>query len=262
MSATPLFELKGVDFDYRPDRPVLRGVDLEIHAGEFVSLIGPNGVGKSTLLSLLAGVRQPTRGSLRINDKESRAYRRKELARHIAVLPQVESVSFSFTVEQMVMMGRTPHLAGPLGLETSTDRGHVSSALDVVGIGHLRHEIVAQLSGGERQMVLLARAIAQHTEVLLLDEPTSALDLAHRQEVMRVVKRRNEECGLTVVMAAHDLNLAARYSERMILMSGQGIAADGPPTEVMREDLLREVFGAEIWLSQGPDGSPMVGLEK
>jgi len=249
-------------FAYRPDRPVLSGLRLDVIPGSFLGIVGPNGAGKSTLLHLLSGALRPDRGRVLLDGRPLSAWRRRDAARRIAVVPQSEPSSFSWRVRDMVMMGRTPWIDGVWTAESLGDQRAVDRALEAVGIAHLADRGLDEISGGERQMVLVARALAQEPSVLLLDEPTASLDLAHRQRVMRLISGLNAEEGLTVIAVTHDLNLAALYCGRIAVLAEGRIAAEGTPVEIMQSDLLAEVYGAGLWSGTSPDGAPIVGLTR
>ena len=227
-----------------------------------LGIIGPNGAGKSTLFKLMTGLLKPQSGGIRLKDKALGEWPRREIARQVAVVPQGEEGSFPFTVEELVLMGRSPHLRGMLALESEEDRQIAAEALETVGLSEFASHPVESLSGGERQLALVARAIAQQTPAMLLDEPTASLDLAHQQQIMRVIARLNRERGLTVVVVAHDLNLTARYCNRLAVLHEGRIAAEGAPAEVLNEELLRRVYGADIWMATAPDGAAVVGVSR
>jgi len=238
--------------------PVLDGVTLAVREGEVLGIVGPNGAGKSTLLGLMSGVLRPASGSVRLGDREVSAMPRRDVARRVAVVPQSEVAAFPFAVEDAVMMGRTPHLRGALALEGEADRAAVRAAMETAGIAHLAGRAATELSGGERQLVLLARAVAQDAPIWLMDEPTASLDLAHQQAVLRLIARENRERGRTIVLVAHDLNLAAAACERIAVLAQGRVVAEGAPAEVVTEDAIRRVWGADVWVGAGPEGRPTV----
>jgi len=215
---------------------VLDGIDLAIPAGQRVALVGPNGSGKTTLLRTLAGIVRPVAGGVRPAD----GMRRHEIARVISFLPQEEYWEFPFTVAELVHCGRYVHAAGLFGA-TTEDHAAVDTAIAAVGLAEMRERPVTELSGGERRRAVLARALAQRAPVLLLDEPTTALDLEHRQAILGVLADRQG----TVVFATHELDVAAAHAERVLVMDGGRLAADGAPEEVITDALLREVFRVE-----------------
>jgi len=231
-------------------QPVLREVSLTLRLGERVGLIGPNGSGKTTLLRLLSGVLPPSQGEVSLDGLALRRLSRQEIARRIAVVPQELLVPFAFTVQEMVAMGRLPHAArgwkALLRGENKDDRRAVEAALLATGTVDLADRLFNELSGGERQRVMIALALAQEPEVLLLDEPTVHLDLAHQVEVLELIARLNVEHGLTVLAVLHDLNLAALYFPRLVLLERGQIVGEGEPAQVLSEETIARVFGAAV----------------
>lgn len=237
--------LDGVSFAYRGGTaPVVRDIKLHVAAGEMLGLIGPNGAGKSTLLRLATGLLKPATGTIRIHDEDMRALSREEIARRIAVVPQDFSVQFAYTVRQIVELGRMPHL-GAWGTLTAADRRSVDHALATTDTLALANHVFQELSGGERQRVLLALALAQDAPIVLLDEPTAHLDIKHQIEALELLRHLNAERGLTVVAILHDLNLAARYFDRLALLQ-RTIVADGPPAHVLDAALLSRVYETKV----------------
>jgi iron complex transport system ATP-binding protein len=231
-------------------RPVLDAVSLEIGTGERLALVGPNGAGKSTLLRVATGLLRPTVGDVRLRGDDVARLDRREVARRLAVVPQQASVPFATTVEEVVGLGRLPH-EDPFRGPRAGDRAAVAAAIDRVGVGHLLGRDARELSLGERQLVLIALAVAQDAPVLLLDEPTVHLDLRHQVETMELLVDLNERDGTTIVAVLHDLRLAAHFFPRIALLDGGRLVADGAPGDVLVPDRIREVFGvnpALVWL--------------
>jgi iron complex transport system ATP-binding protein len=251
-----LLEGRDLAFAYG-GRPVLRGVDFSLAPGELVAIVGPNGAGKSTLLHVLLGVLQPDAGSVHASGQPLRELDRGEIARRIAFVPQEARADFDFTVGELVAMGRTPYL-GRFQPERSTDVEAVRHALEVTGTGQFAERLVSELSFGERQRVHVARAIAQTTDVLLLDEPTSNLDVAHQLDIMGLLRELTLR-GKAAAVALHDLSLAARFADRVVVLSGGRIVANGRPGEVITEALLEEHFLIRARVHRGePDGVVVV----
>jgi len=230
---------------------VLHNVNLSIKAGEMVGLLGPNGSGKTTLIKLASGVLKPKQGEIKLDGSSLRQLSRKFIARSVAVVPQHFNIPFAFTTAEVVMLGRTPFLKAFVE-GSEVDRQFVANALELVSISELRERRFDELSGGERQKVVLAMALAQQPKLLLLDEPTLHLDITHQVEILELVRRLNVERGLTVIAAIHDLNLAALYFDRLILLKEGRVSADGPPAQVLTEDRIREVFSASVRVEPHP----------
>jgi iron complex transport system ATP-binding protein len=233
-------------------RPVLDGVSFEIPAGDFFIVIGPNGSGKTTLLKTMTGLLS-ARGEVRLLGRPLNHYARRELARRLAFVPQLITEELPFTVQEVVLMGRTPHM-GLLGLEGPEDIAQTQAAMRFTGVDHLAHRKLNALSGGERQRVFIARAICQEPEIILLDEPTAALDLAHQARLMDLMERFKNERGVTVVMVSHDVNLAAMYADRLLLLKAGRIQALGPPGEVLTYDRIEETYGCRVLVDESPLG--------
>jgi len=230
---------------------VLENVSLSVAAGEMVGLIGPNGSGKTTLVKLASGVLKPGRGEVSLDGTSLSRLNRRSVARAVAVVPQRFHIAFAFTVIDIVMLGRIPFLKA-FAEEREADKQSVSNALALVGIDGLRERRFDELSGGERQKVILAMALAQQPELLLLDEPTTHLDIARQVEILELVRSLNRERGLTVVAAMHDLNLASLYFDRLVLLKEGKVAADGVPHQVLTQARIKEVFSASVGVESHP----------
>ena len=225
-------------------RVVVRDVDLDVPSGQWVGLIGPNGAGKTTLLRAVAGL-VPYEGTVTLHGIPADELSRRDRARELAVVPQDPSTPPWMTVAEYVLLGRTPHL-GPLAKEGARDREAAARALarlDLLGFVERR---LGTLSGGEKQRVVVARALAQEAAIVLLDEPTAALDIGHQQQALDLLDGLRAESGLTLVAAMHDLTLAAQYADRMLLLDGGRVVADGAPTEVLTAAVIARHYGAAI----------------
>ena len=209
-------------------RPVLQGVGIDVAPGEFLGVVGPNGCGKTTLLRVISGVLQATKGDVRIGGTCLREIGRQRLARTMACLLQDISLDLAFTVREVVLMGRAPHLPR-LGGETRRDFEVGAEAMRLCDVERLAERSVTELSGGERQRVLIAMCLAQEPKVLLLDEPTSHLDIGHQLSLLDLIARLNRETGLTVIAVLHDLNLAAEYCQRLLVLDQGRAVAVGTP---------------------------------
>jgi iron complex transport system ATP-binding protein len=241
------------------DRVVLRGVDLAIAPGERLALIGPNGAGKSTLLRALAGLVPVRSGRVTLDGDPVGALSRDAIARRLAAVPGQAILPFSTRVEEVVVLGRLPHedrLRGP----GPADRAAVDAAITRVGIDRLRGRDARELSLGERQLVLVALAVAQAAPLLVLDEPTVHLDLRHQVGVMELLADLNERDGTTVVAVLHDLALARHFFPRLALLDGGRVVADGPPDEVLTRERVRSVFGVDATFAGGAPG-PAPGVD-
>ncbi len=238
-------------------RPVLRGLDLAVPTGSFVSVLGPNGCGKSTLLRLVRGLLAPDRGEVLLDGAPVRGLDRRAVARRLAVVPQAPSVPFPYPVRELVAMGRFARSTGLGGLSRA-DRAAVERALALTDTLDLADRRVTELSGGEVQRVVLARALAQESPLLVLDEATSHLDVQHRLEVAELLLRLNRDEARTIVQVTHDLDLAGELSDRVLLLSGAGEpVAVGAPDEVFTPDALRCAFGVPIHVDPNPfSGAP------
>jgi len=239
-------EIRGLGFAYGR-REVLRGLDLTIRPGEVVGLLGPNGSGKSTLGKILSGILHPYTGSVRLDQEELTRLPPKELARRIAVVPQEPVFSFPFTALEVVLMGRHPHLSG-LAFESERDRAMAEEALERCGAGEFADRPVQELSAGERQRVVFARALAQAPGCLLLDEPASFMDIRYQVELYDRVRRLADEQGAGVLSILHDLNLAAEYCDRIYLMKEGSILASGPTAEVFTYANLTATFDTDLYV--------------
>ena len=251
--------LEGEDLGFAYGRhAVLDHVAVHAAAAEWVGIIGPNGCGKTTLVRLLSGVATPRAGVVRLGGRPLATIRRRELARRVAVLPQDPWLDFPFTALEVVLMGRAPHLPA-LGFPGVRDIRLAREALACLEVGDLECRPLGHLSGGERQRVLLARALAQEPQVLLLDEPTTHLDLRHQAGICDIVRALQRERGLTVIAVLHDLNLAAVYCDRLVLLAAGRVVREGVPADVLTADTLSAAYGARVHVGLNTaTGTPVV----
>ena len=243
MPETPLFQINKVSFSYG-NGPVLDAIDLDIPGGCFFGILGPNGSGKTTLLDILAGIKQPDSGQVFFNGRELSSLARPGLARELSLVPQEFLIHFPFTVEEVALMGRHPHIAR-FAAPGQQDLEAVQEALAALALEHLAHKQVTELSGGEKQRTVLARAWAQNAPVTLLDEPTSNLDINHTLSVLGALKERVRSLGHSVVVILHDLNLAAAFCDQVALLQNGKVRFSGPCREALTGDTIQEVFGVK-----------------
>ena len=222
--------------------PILRGVSFRATAGESISLIGPNGAGKSTLLRCLLGLQTGCTGDIRLNGRTASDYTVHERARLVSYVPQLHEVDFPLSVGDFVMMGRYPHLK-PLTPPSAADHTAVEQALETTGTACFRNRKLSTLSGGERQKVYIAAALAQSTPLILLEEPAAFLDYHHQADIMALLHRINAESGTTVLAVNHDLNSAVRWSGRLIALKAGEVSFDGPPEQLMNPEALEALYG-------------------
>ncbi len=238
-----LFELQDISFAYG-SKEVLSGISVSLPKGKFYGLLGPNGSGKTTLLDLLIANRVPELGSIAFKGKQLADFSRRELARELSLVPQDFIIGFDYTVLDVVLMGRHPYIPR-FGSPSSEDLTIAEQAMDAIGIAGFAERYVTELSGGEKQRVVVARALAQQTPVLILDEATSNLDISHTLEIFQVMRRRVSEQGHTVIGAIHDLNLAAAYCDEILFLKEGGLFCQGLTKDVMNSENIELVFGVE-----------------
>ena len=224
-------------------RSILYGVSFEVAQGAFCALLGPNGSGKSTLIKALAGVHRPQSGTVTVEGRSTAELGRRELAKVVGYVPQAGDAPFDLSVRDAVMIGRTPHFGMT---PRARDRAAVEDAIARMGLDDIADRSMSELSGGQAQRALIARALAQDTRVLLLDEPTSALDLRYQIETMQLVRRITREEGISALIAIHDLNHAARYCDQVIVLRGGHIVSDGAPANALEAPTLRDVYEVDV----------------
>lgn len=239
-------------------QPVLREVTFDLCTGDFVGVIGPNGCGKSTLIRALTGILKPAAGQVRLKGRNIGVLSRREVARQVAVIPQDTALLFEFSVLEMVLMGRTPHLRR-LQRSGQRDLDLAEEALRQTDMRHLKDRKVTELSGGERQRAVIARALAQQPPLLLLDEPDSHLDIGHQIEIFGLLQDLNRTRNLTLLCVSHDLNLASTYCRRLMLMQAGRLVATGPPEEIITPEHIRAVYGVNAVVQPSPvNGAPQI----
>lgn len=234
-------------------RPAFEGVGFSVQTGEFVGLVGPNGAGKSTLLKAISGALRPMAGRVTIFGKDLAAYRARELSQRMALLPQLAPDDTAFKVEEVVAFGRHPYQHGWGWGDAAADRRVVLDAMQATGVEAWRDRRMGTLSGGEQQRVRLAQALAQDPEILLLDEPTAWADFGYQLELLRLVARLASERKLAVLAVLHDLNQAAQFCSRLLLLHHGRLMADGPPAETLTEDAIARAYGVPVHIRYHPE---------
>lgn len=247
------------DFSFRlAKKEILRGVTFSVRAGEYLTIIGPNGAGKTTLLKCLDRIFTGGSGRIDVFGRPLASYSQKELARRISYVPQADGRALPFSVEQFVLMGRYPYLS-PFSTVGKDDWQAVHAAMDETGTRPLARRLLRTLSGGERQKVYIAAALAQGAEVLLLDEPTTFLDYRHQAEIREVLARANRRSGVTIVAVTHDVNSAALESDRIVALRDGTVVFSGLPQEAMKADVLEQIYGTRLLLVDHPvTGLPLI----
>jgi iron complex transport system ATP-binding protein len=257
MPHPPAIAINNLSFAFGAD-PVLKTVNLSFEPGKFYAVLGPNGSGKTTLLRNIAGAVAVRPGVIWVNDTDLTKLSSSSLARQLAVVPQNTVIDFDFSVFDIVLMGRTPYLPR-FAAEGEADLALAQHAMELTDTWQLRERSINQLSGGERQRVIVARAIAQQTGIIALDEPVSHLDLQHQIALLKQLKELNRTQRITVLVVLHDLNLAATFSDRLILMHQGRVDCQGSPAEILQPEIIKRVYGVEVDLIQAPgDGRPYV----
>jgi iron complex transport system ATP-binding protein len=245
----PALRTESLTFAYK-DKPVLDNVSLSVEHGEMVGILGPNGSGKTTLLKIFSAVLTGT-GEVKVNGRRIETYGKRELSRLFAVVPQESQVLFPYTVAEIVLMGRASYHS-PLALEGERDIEVARASMELTDCLSFAERYLHELSGGEKQRVIIARALAQEPEILLLDEPSAFLDLKHQVQIFELMRRLNRERGLTIVAALHDLNLAALFFPRLVILRGGIVYRDGSPKDILTEETIEEIYGIKVRVEQDP----------
>ena len=241
-----VMEIRGIRFSYGRQE-VLKGVDMDFYHGTFYGILGPNGCGKSTLLKNLYGYLRPSGGSITLGGSSLAQMKPRERARKIAYVPQDSYIGFDFTVFDVIAMGRNPHHS-PLDSLGRHDMEMIETAMEETGTQHLRDKSVNELSGGEKQRTLLARAFAQDSDIILMDEPVSMLDINHQIEIMDLARSMADDKLKTIICVLHDLNLAAQYAQHIFLMKDGTVIRAGIPDVILDADIIRETYGATVYI--------------
>ncbi|MEI7903868.1 MAG: ABC transporter ATP-binding protein [Candidatus Firestonebacteria bacterium] len=250
MTAIAALEAKNIIHRY-DEKEVLKNISFSVPEKGFIGIIGPNGSGKSTLIKILSRGVRPSGGEVFFRGRNIFRLNTKFVASRIAIVPQDESTIFPFTVFETVLMGRAPYLKR-FSWETKEDLQIAESAMKLADVKHLRNRNIDELSGGERQRVIIARALAQMPKVLLLDEPTSHLDINHQYDILELIKKLNENAGITVLMISHDINLASKYCKELIMLKNGRIFVKGPAKRVITKKIIKDVYGVEVNLVKVP----------
>lgn len=257
----PILKLEGVGYRYE-DAWALRGVDLQVNTGEIVGILGPNGSGKTTLLKIMDGILHPAEGKVSIRSRSIKDLKRADLAREIAMVAQENHFRFSFSALEIVLMGRYPHL-GRLQFEGVKDMDIALESLRATQTIEFSERSIHELSGGEKQRVLIARALAQEPRIILLDEPTSFLDLKFKREVFRLISSLSSDKHISIILVSHDIDLAAQYCTRLVMLKNGSIYKEGTPEEVITTDNIREVYECPVLVDENPiSGRPRVSIIK
>jgi ABC-type cobalamin/Fe3+-siderophores transport system ATPase subunit len=251
MTRSPLLEARDLAFAYRPEQPVLHQAALQVNEGHFVCILGPNGSGKTTLLRCILRQITPSAGVIHLSGRDLASYSPRELARTLAYVPQFPRSAFNFTVQELVLMGRFAH-TGALGLAGQQDRAVAHLAMEMTGTLPFASRTLEELSGGEAQCVMIARALAQQPSLTLLDEPTSHLDIKNQLLIYRMMRRLAHDWNMGVLCVSHDLNLAARFADDLVLLRKGEMVCAGPPAQVIESDLLSQTYDVTIELIKLP----------
>lgn len=253
----PIIKVEDLYFSYG-EKPILDGISFHIKEGTFVSIIGPNGSGKTTLLKNISSILTPCRGSIYLKERDIKKYKKKELAKKLAYVPQSIATDFEFTVMDIVLMGRSPYI-GTFQSETEEDIRIANDSMMMTNTFELRHKKITEISGGEKQRVIIACALAQTPDIILLDEPVSNLDIQHQVDVLGILKKLNRDKNMTVITVLHDLNLAAEYSDMVMLLMDGKLITMGTPLDVITRENISNAYKADIYMTVNPvSGKPHI----
>ncbi|MBD9244200.1 MAG: ABC transporter ATP-binding protein [Clostridiales bacterium] len=251
-----VFQIRGLSFAYGK-HTVLKGLDLDLHAGRITTLIGANGCGKSTLFHLMTKNLRPDAGRILLRDQDISACRLRDFARQVAIVHQYNTAPADLSVEKLVAYGRTPYQTMGLSPDPEADAEKIRWALEITHTDKYRDKPVAELSGGQKQRVWIAMALAQGTQVLFLDEPTTYLDIRYQLQILHLIRQLNREYGMTIVMVLHDINQSLHYSDEIVAMSDGQVCAHGLPEEIVTPQLIRRVYDVDLAI-RPVDGKPFV----
>lgn len=251
-----VFQIRGLSFAYGK-HTVLKGLDLDLHAGRITTLIGANGCGKSTLFHLMTKNLRPDAGQILLRDQDISACRLRDFARQVAIVHQYNTAPADLSVEKLVAYGRTPYQTMGLSPDPEADAEKIRWALEITHTDKYRDKPVAELSGGQKQRVWIAMALAQGTQVLFLDEPTTYLDIRYQLQILHLIRQLNREYGMTIVMVLHDINQSLHYSDEIVAMSDGQVCAHGLPEEIVTPQLIRRVYDVDLAI-RPVDGKPFV----
>lgn len=251
-----VFDIKGLTFSYGTNE-VIKGLDLSIKQGKVTTLIGANGCGKSTLFNLITKNLRPNSGEIRLEGKDISQVKLKDFARQVAIVHQYNTAPADISVEKLVAFGRTPYHGFGSPSNSEEDEEKIKRALEITNTEKLKDKAVAQLSGGQKQRVWIAMALAQDTKILFLDEPTTYLDIRYQLQILKLVRKLNEEYSMTVIMVLHDINQSLYYSDEIVAMKDGRITAQGKPEEIITSELIKNVYDVELGIS-AVNGRPFV----
>lgn len=251
-----VFDIKGLTFSYGTNE-VIKGLDLSIKQGKVTTLIGANGCGKSTLFNLITKNLRPNSGEIRFEGKDISQVKLKDFARQVAIVHQYNTAPADISVEKLVAFGRTPYHGFGSPSNSEEDEEKIKRALEITNTEKLKDKAVAQLSGGQKQRVWIAMALAQDTKILFLDEPTTYLDIRYQLQILKLVRKLNEEYSMTVIMVLHDINQSLYYSDEIVAMKDGRITAQGKPEEIITSELIKNVYDVELGIS-AVNGRPFV----
>lgn len=256
-----IIKLRDISFRYSEsndtDQFFLKNLNFTVNKGDFISILGPNGSGKSTLLKIIANILTISKGETRLYNKEYSSIKRTDFAKNVAFVPQNSNTNFPYSVYEIVMMGRSPYL-NFLGIENKIDHELVSETLELLEISHLKQKGINEVSGGEAQRALIARALVQNPQILLLDEPNSHLDIKHQLSIFNLLHKLNKEKDLTVINISHDLNFSNHFSNRAVLMKSGKILFDSTPNQILNKKNILEVFGVNAEIIRENDSNSSI----